>query len=258
MKNKKIGIIIAIIAIISFLLSYIITYAANTETIYVNLTKTDLNGIGYGIGNPTNSGAGNYIWNLQLYNSNDVSDISTQQRNLYCIKANYGDTWNANNSDIVAYNLSYDLQEEREKILTLLGNDVASHDVIKQLLDPTNGYYRELLWILDNAYIEGQTDRDAFIRDVMGIKYDEEYKVYYYQDENTYEEYDYLITDSDIKAVQKAAIWYFTNHEETDFNKLDSTDWLTITTDGNTYTQLSDLTRPNTSEGTDRNSQAER
>ena len=54
MKNKKIGIIIAIIAIISFLLSYIITYAANTETIYVNLTKTDLNGIGYGIGNPTN------------------------------------------------------------------------------------------------------------------------------------------------------------------------------------------------------------
>ena len=258
MKNKKIGIIIAIIAIISFLLSYIITYAANTETIYVNLTKTDLNGIGYGIGDPTNSGAGNYIWNLQLYNSNDVSDISTQQRNLYCIKANYGDTWNANNSDIVAYNLSYDLQEEREKILTLLGNDVASHDVIKQLLDPTNGYYRELLWILDNAYIEGQTDRDAFIRDVMGIQYDEEYKVYYYQDENTYEEYDYLITDSDIKAVQKAAIWYFTNHEETDFNKLDSTDWLTITTDGNTYTQLSDLTRPNTSEGTDRNSQAER
>ena len=107
MKNKKIGIIIAIIAIISFLLSYIITYAANTETIYVNLTKTDLNGIGYGIGDPTNSGAGNYIWNLQLYNSNDVSDISTQQRNLYCIKANYGDTWNANNSDIVAYNLSY-------------------------------------------------------------------------------------------------------------------------------------------------------
>ncbi len=258
MKSKKIGVIIAIVAIIGFLLSYIISYAASTETIYVNLTKTDLNGIGYGIGNPTNAGTGNYIWHLQTYNSNDVSDINTQQRNLYCIKANYGDTWNANNSDIVSYNLSYDLQEEREKLLTLLGNDVESHDILKQLLDPTNGYYRELLWILDNAYIEGQTDRDTFIRDVMKIQYDEEYDVYYYEDGDSYEEYHYLITDADIKAVQKAAIWYYTNHEDSNFDQLDKSDWLTITTDGNKYTQLSDLTRPGTSEGEDRNKQAER
>ena len=71
MKTKKIGIIILItIAIVAFLLGHIISYA-NDETIYVNLTATDLNGIGYGIGNPKNAGEGNYLWYLRTYNSNN-------------------------------------------------------------------------------------------------------------------------------------------------------------------------------------------
>ena len=44
MKKKKIGVIIAIVAVIAFLLSYIISYANSNETIYVNLTRLNTNG----------------------------------------------------------------------------------------------------------------------------------------------------------------------------------------------------------------------
>ena len=53
MKKKKVCLAIIVVAIIAFLLSYIISYANTGETIYVNLTKLDTKGIGYGIGNPT-------------------------------------------------------------------------------------------------------------------------------------------------------------------------------------------------------------
>ena len=258
MKTKKMGIIITVILIIALLLGYIISYANTGTTIYVNLTPTDANNIGYGIGNPKNAGGGNYIWNLATYDTNNVSDKSAKQRNLYCIKANYGDTWNENESKIVAYNLSYDFQNDREELLKkLVDNSSDADDVVKKILDPESGTYREILWILDNAYIEGETNRDQFIKDVLKIQYDEEYKTYYYQDGDNYEEYTTLITDTDIKAVQRAAIWYYTNYvldNQSSFNKKDSTDWLTITTDGgNTYNQLSDITG-----GAERNKQAER
>ena len=109
MKKKLIS-IITIVLTIALLVSCIISYASTDETIYVNLTKANTAGIGYGIGDPTVAGTGNYIWNLTTYNSNNISDISTKQRNLYCIKANYGESWNSNKDTIVAYNLSYDLQ----------------------------------------------------------------------------------------------------------------------------------------------------
>ena len=253
MKTKKIGIIILItIAIVAFLLGHIISYA-NDETIYVNLTATDLNGIGYGIGNPKNAGEGNYLWYLRTYNSNNVNDLSATQRNLYCIKANYGNTWNSTPNRIIGYNLSYDLQKDREKLLRLLVPNTANN-VVSKLLDAENGYYRELLWILDNAYIEGQTNKDAFL-DKIGIGKDSEG----YYNKDTQDIYNYIMTDADIKAVQRAAIWYFTNYRtdgEQAFNKKDLQDWLTITTDGTTYINLKDATKFQTTEGEERNNQA--
>ena len=85
MKKKKIGILIAVIAIVAFLLSYIISYANTGETIYVNLTKLDTKGVGYGIGNPANgtSAGGHatsaYIWNLTTYDTS----TSTKKSILY-------------------------------------------------------------------------------------------------------------------------------------------------------------------------------
>ena len=254
--KKKIGVvIIAILAIVSFLLSYIISYA-NNGSIYVNITETDLNNIGYGIGDPKNGGAGKYIWTLRSYDSNNIDDLSKKQRNLYCIKAGYGDAWNpVNNGTIVEYNLSYDFQGDREKLLTLLENGTgAANELVLDLLDAQNGYYRELLWIFDNMYIANETNKDDFLSK-FGIKKDD---IGYYN-ENTGKGYDFILTDADIKAVQAAAIWHFTNYKldgENAYNQEGKSEWLTITEDGANYNNLSELTKFVTTEGEDRNEQA--
>ena len=79
--KKKIGIIIAIVAIIAFLLSYIISYANTGETLHVNLTRLDTTGIGYGIGNAEQSSGNNaVIWNITTHDANGA--VSATQRNL--------------------------------------------------------------------------------------------------------------------------------------------------------------------------------
>ena len=252
MKNKKVWIIVSIIAIILFLVSYVKSYA-NDGTIYVNLQKTDLNGIGYGIGIPNNYG--NYIWSIRTYNSNNVNDVSAKQRNLYCVKGNYGETWGTNENSIVEYNLSYNLQDDREKLIKLLANGNEANGVVSNLLD-TNKYYRELLWILDNVYIAGETDKIEYLQNITGatITYQEQYKSYYYDyPDGSYLEVPELLTDSDIKAIEKMAIWYYTNYKtdgDATYNKENEEHWLTITTNGTSYQQLADI-----AEG--RNKQAE-
>ena len=277
MKNKKVCLGLIVIAIIATLLGCIISYANNNETVYVNLTKLDTNGVGYGIGNPTvanDSGkpaTNAYIWNITTYDSNNASAVSKQQRNFYCIKANYGDSWNANKDTIVAYNLSYDLQADRQKLLEkITGNNNSADSVVKALLSE-NGHYRELLWILDNSYIEGYTNKAEFLKQV-GFKYDSDEEVYYYEAADGYDYSDLvtpsgyneanLIKDSDIKAVQRAAIWYYTNYmadttNDAIFNQKGKTDWLTITENGTTYHQLSDINKTEiTNKGQYRNEQA--
>ena len=278
MKNKKVCLVVIVIAIIAFLLSYIISYANTGETIYVNLTKLDTNEVGYGIGNPTTPNetgkpaTNAYIWNITTYDSASATSASREQRNLYCIKANYGESWNNNKDTIVAYNLSYDLQADRQNLLNkIVGNSNDADSVVKKLLTE-EGHYRELLWILDNSYIEGQTDKKEFLNKI-GFKYDEEENVYYYEAIDGYNynnlvtgaaEYNEanLIKDSDIKAVQRAAIWYYTNYMEDTtndavFNQKTKTDWLNITSNGTTYQELSDYNKTSITDiGALRNEQA--
>ena len=277
MKNKKVCLGVIVIAIIAFLLSYIISYANTGETIYVNLTNVDTNGVGYRIGKPTvnteeDPATNAVIWNITTYDSASVTTASRTQRNLYCIKANYGDTWNKSKTTKIAYNLSYDLQADRQELLNkIVGNSNDADSVVKKLLTE-EGHYRELLWILDNSYIEGQTDKKEFLSK-MGFQYDEASNVYVYQPIEGYNynnlvsgmaEYNEanLIKDSDIKAVQRAAIWYYTNYMEDPennavFNQKTKTDWLNMTLDGTTYEALSEYNKTSTTDvGALRNEQA--
>lgn len=277
MKNKKVCLGVVVIAIIAFLLSYIISYANTGETIYVNLTNVDTNGVGYRIGKPTvnteeDPATNAVIWNITTYDSASATTASRTQRNLYCIKANYGDTWNKSKNTKIAYNLSYDLQADRQELLNkIVGNSNDADSVVKKLLTE-EGHYRELLWILDNSYIEGQTDKKEFLSK-MGFQYDEASNVYVYQPIEGYNynnlvsgmaEYNEanLIKDSDIKAVQRAAIWYYTNYMEDPennavFNQKTKTDWLNMTLDGTTYEALSEYNKTSTTDvGALRNEQA--
>ena len=275
MKKRNIGILILVIATIVFLLGYIMSYANTGETLHINLTRLDTTGIGYGIGNAEQSSGNNaVIWNITTHDANGA--VSATQRNLYCVKANYGATWETAGgpSTVLDYNLSYDLQKDRTELLNkIVDNGTDIDDVVKTLLSES-GYYRELLWILDNSYIPGTTDKKEFLKSI-GIEYDSELQAYVY---NPISGYDYsshvsgnsmmfgyseehLMTEADIKAVQRAAIWYYTNYKQDptnneEFNNKERTDWLTITKDGTTYQQLSDYNKT-TGEGPERFEQAQ-
>ena len=97
--ERKSKIIIFFIMIFGLLVSQIGSFAVVAEKpIYINLGKSkNVNGknIGYGINDPTES-TGNYIWQINQYNSNNVNDKVTNARNLYCIKAEYGKSWVSN------------------------------------------------------------------------------------------------------------------------------------------------------------------
>ena len=284
MKKKVISAIILVVLILAFLLNYIISYANSDQTIYVNLTKANpASQIGYGINDPTTPNvegqpaANAYIWNLTTYDYDSINktySVSDVQRDLYCVKANYGDTWNTNYSTQVSYNLSYDLENDRFDLYNAIADDADKDidNIVKTLLTES-GYYRELLWILDNAYISGKTDKIEFLSNI-GFKYDDEYDVYYYEPIEGYDysalispsanvdgyEEEYFITDEDIKAVQRAAIWYYTNYKidnEAVFNQKGDADWLNISIDnGSTYKQLASITAATTPEGMTRNDQA--
>ena len=171
------------------------------KPLYINLGKyKTVNGkkIGYAVGDPTTFG-GNYIWEINQYNSNNVNDKVTNSRNLYCIKAEYGTSWtgvSGGENTIVKYNLSYDLEKQREDILGKLDSSNAS-SVVKNLLTPEKGAYKQVLWILDNAYIPGETNKSDYLKKLNVALADSE---------------DEEITDDDIIAIQKMAIWYFTNY----------------------------------------------
>ena len=259
MNTKKISLIITLIMIIAIVATTIVSYADTQETIYVNLSQTDSNGFGYAIGNPNNGvtdGQAAYIFNINTYTSSDGSTLTNPQRNLYCVKAHYGASWennvNASIKNVVSYNLSYDLQTQKEELLNKIVGDTAGN-VVKELLNEETGYYNEILWILDNAYIEGKTDYDEFWNKTkLGIT-----------EEGYTKKYSYKLTEKDIKAIQKAAIWYFTNKDEEVFNKLDASGWLYVTTENlnGSYVALDYLTRNTetpTVEGEERAEQAEK
>ena len=249
MKKKVVSIIILLLIIGAFIANHLITYARIEETpLYVKLSKTDLEGNGYGNGNPNptqggTSNKGEYIWNILTQNS-ITGPTSEKQKELYCVKADYGQTWFTEQKDdqIIEYNLSYDMQKDREALLGKLkdnGND--ADEIIKALLDPQGKQYRQLLWIFDNAYTKGD-NIDDFLAKVGIFSYEHEGQTYYYKIENGIE-IDYpngeKLTEADIIAIQKMAIWYFTNGEE--YDKTDEDLWLFITSDGTNYSQLKTL-----------------
>ena len=258
--KKKILIIGIILLLAVYLIFNIISFAAN-EVLYVGINATYKNGTGYSIGRPNNGGK--ELWNLRNYNSGNIGDESVALRQLYCLKGEYGASWEINTNNIVGYNLSYDLQEDRDKLMQLLGSasQGTPNNIVSQILN-TSGYYRELLWVLDNSYIPGKSDKNKLL-ETIGIEYDQDYDVYYYNPVEGYDysdqilvfEYTTLITDEDIRAVQQAVIWYFMNAKldgDNDFDKKSNYDWLTVTTDGSNYTQLADVI----SGGADRDEQA--
>ncbi len=245
MKKKKISLIISLFVVLTLLVGYIASYAVDKTLGKVTLSAVDANGIGYSNGDPGNGGgfSSQKIWNFKINGA-----VTT--RNIYCVKGGYGETWGSDENNELTYNLSYDFQQDRNKLISSLTTQEGT--LVKDLLDNTK-YYRELLWLFDNYFLPGD-NKTTYLEKMYDAKYS--YDARYNPtssfdwDDNTYVEFNDNLTDADIIAVQRSVIWYFTNYKldgtdkynhvdnSTDKNQLRAS-WLKITeNNGQSYNNL--------------------
>lgn len=238
MSKKKIT--LTIMSIVIAILVMIIPNIAKASTtlttpLYFGINEfrdgTTPDKMGYAIFNPYANGAtedsivGTKIWQIVKYDSKTSNNMITG--NYYCVRAGVGF------SDInkrAEYTITYDLKTEKDKI------EKSGNTVLNKIV--TNGQYNNLLALTDLVYLKGvSTDSEkTALLNAAGIHA---------------EDYDNLITNSDIEAVQQAAFWYYTNHDDSLFDKLynqfgeDKTSWLFYRTEemaqqDSPYTSLSD------------------
>ncbi|MCI8641770.1 MAG: Cys-Gln thioester bond-forming surface protein [Clostridia bacterium] len=219
----------------------------------------------YGSTSATDTISGAIIWQIVKYQG-QTNNYDTG--NFYCAKSGIGFTDIGNTTVKQEYNRSYNLKNDKNAISS------SGNKVLKSIVD--NGHYDNLMALLDRIYLKG-ISTDAEKQELLkaaGINANW---------------YDYALTDTDIQAVQQAAIWYYVNHDtildeykgytgsETLWDKIynqfgeNKTSWLNYSTSkrqsefarNNWYTNLSDLPPKNFDEdegwygqGIDREEQA--
>ena len=254
MSKKKI--ILAIVSIIITIMCIIIPNIVKASTtlttpLYFGVQEfrsgTTPENMSYAINNPyangstTDSIVGTKIWQIVKYNRSSGGSFNTG--NYYCVRAGVGFS---DTTQIAEYNISYDFKTEKSQI------ESSSNTYLKKIV--SNGYYYNLIALTDLLYLNGvSTDNEKTeLLEAAGIYADE---------------YTTILTNSDIEAVQQAAIWYYTNHDdalfESVYNNLgeNKTSWLFYSTserdktyrDQNQtvyiYTSLSDYDDRRNSEG---------
>ena len=243
--NWKITFILIIIGILYFSIGVKPVEAATMSTPkYFGITELrtlSTPHLGYAIGDPgTNGVTGDAakLWNIREYSSSTSND--PKEVNVYCVKAGVGFMDGVNK--IAEYNLSFDMYKDKVSI-------AAQNNTLKGLID--GGHYDELLALANLLYLPGVDD-------------EEDLRAYFTRAGIHEGEFDSELTLDEVKAVQQAAIWYFTNYGEEN-NKYDKTDddvWLNYTEDGISYTSLSSYNPTNVpigeSYGTQRLEQANR
>ena len=217
----KIFLILMVIGILYFIFGVKPVEAADMTPKYfgINAIRTlSTPHMGYAIGNPGSNGVtGNAakLWNILKYSSSTSNDPT--EVDVYCVKAGVGFTTGTNKR--ATYNLSFDMYKDRTAI-------ASQNTTLSGLVN--GGHYNELLALANLLYLpetEGEEELTAYL-ERAGI-YEENYTS--------------LLTVDEVKSVQQAAIWYFTNYGEESgkYDKTDDIAWFNYTTDGNTYTALS-------------------
>ena len=248
MKLKKV--LLSVVTVIIFCI-YVIgqtaVYAA-TETTgrsfgIIALMSQDPD-FGYAIGDPKANGSDTTarvaarIWNIVEYKNGTDQYDNTQD--IFCLREGVGFR---NINDKATYNIYYDMKQEKEEVNQQIYSWNKDIDGVNQ--------YNAILAILDMFYIKNQSSND-YKEELLakaGIIKGQGF------DESAY------MTDTDVKAVQQAALWYFTNYGESTQGLYDKTSdtssgWLNYTEDGENYKSLSDYNLE-TNEGRQRQIQAE-
>ncbi len=256
MKSKKLSKIIIFSFIIIMFISLLgITnksQAAGTLYLRIQETMTET-GTGYAIGNPNASGATDAtamkLWNIVL---SDAGYTSITEEDIYCIEAGQGFT-NSSNARTDEYPNSFDLINQKAEIQA---NNILNGSITVDL-DGNNvdvDVYSAILVLLDtmylaypNGYIENNTTDELVMKALEYARENggqEEFQPYSSFLTNGNNE----LSQTDVLAVQQAAIWYFTNYEDSNglynqriYNGAWKTSWLNTTVDdGVTYTAIND------------------
>ena len=239
MKSKKIRVLL--ISLISMMM--VATFATKSKAVtplatpvYFGVeefrTGTTPENMGYAINNPLANGSttesivGTKIWNIKKYSSN-VVDENGIDGNFYCVRAGIGFQ---NTAEIATYNITYDLKTEQAALAS------SGNSVLQSIAN--NGYYNNLLALTDIIYLKGVSTAEEKTALLTQAGIDAE-------------DYTVALTEDDIEAVQQAAIWYYTNHDDALFDKVfdnygeNKTSWLFYRTlemsqNNKQYTSLSD------------------
>ena len=233
LKKLISSILVAIIVLGQFSGISLVSKAATITTeesdvMYLSLSKTNKDGenpIGYQNENDK------IIWNI-MHSTDSAGTDEVASSNIYCIKAEDGETWGENPTGRVEYNWSTSLDKDLKE---------TPSDEVNALI--SGEYLNEILWIIDNMYVPGESDKNEFLA---------QSSINYVEGEGyTYTGTDYsniagvsdaygedTLTEDDIIAIQQSAIWYFTNHEDANYNLIKTTSWLHYTTDGEIYQQF--------------------
>lgn len=166
--------------------------------------------MGYSIGKPGEDNAA-IIWNIVKFQEGD-NYVNT---NLYCVKAGVGFTEeNFDGLKKRPYNVMFDMKKERDAIRT-------QNEVLRTLVDGVIeedgkqiSIYNAILAVLDQLYLPKEStevEKQEIIDRVLEAAM---YNDHYVNDYSAYVEMmeAYPLTDNDIRAVQQAVLWYFTNY----------------------------------------------
>ncbi len=253
-----------------------IAYAAEQRYMgVIPLMEHNTPHMGYSIGETGQNNAAT-IWNIVKYKASSIGS-GYENGNYYCLKSGVGfattDTATGNRNPQL-YNVSYDMRTKRDEIkkqndileglVTGKVGEINSYDAILAVLDSlylpgksTEEDKKELIYRLIQYAQQNSTKYSTYI-DLMVKAFDlpEDMFIADFIKENSPLKYDlteYALTDNDIRAIQQAVLWYFTNHEEpTRFDKtIDKgfTSWLYYTMNGQNYEPLSNYEKEFTSEG---------
>lgn len=218
------------------LVSKAATITAGDGPIYISLSKTNENGNGYAFDMTEQGSQGKHIWNLMANNLTkdraSANDSLEHASNFYCIKAEYGASWKNDPTNKAVYNKNYEVP---------LTQETESETANSVLLGE---YKNELLWVMDNLYVQGESDESDFNRYLKnaGIIHDEDGYSYVTPTKYIGTERDYTsfvstnafeetIQEEDIIAIQQAVIWYFTNYEGENgvYDKKGKSPWIQYT-----------------------------
>ena len=182
------------------------------------------------------------IWNILRYTSTDPNSAYSNDKDIFCLREGEGFLNNDGESDsgvIKEYNESFNMKTDETDVKAKIYDWNKTIDGVNQ--------YDAILAVLDLFYVQGSSDeyRETLLKNAN-----------IYKDE--YNE-DAQITNEDIKAVEQAALWYFTNYGENKQGLYDQTDrdnWLNYTTDGESYDALMNYKKNDGDNGIQRNKQA--